>query len=222
MDLSPIWISLRTTAASSLVTFFLGIIAAWWVSGIRNRQVKAVADCLLTIPLVLPPTVAGFFLLYLFGVNRPIGQFFLNHFGIKIAFSWSATVISAVVVSFPLMYRSAKAGFEQISQNMIDEAKMLGLGRFGILWRILVPCTSPAIVSGLILATTRGLGEYGATAMLAGNIAGRTRTLPLAVYSEVAAGNMDAAWVYVAVILVVAFVAVLLMNLSSKGDEVVL
>ena len=117
------------------------------------------------------------------------------------------------------MYRSAKAGFEQIDQNMIEEAKMLGLGKWGILWKILFPCTFPSILSGMILSTTRGLGEYGATAMLAGNIPGKTRTLPLAVYSEVAGGNMDRAAVYVAVILVIAFLSVWVMNMMTQAEH---
>lgn len=219
MDFSPVWISLKTTACASAVTFVLGILAAWAVMFIKERQLKAVVDGILTIPLVLPPTVAGFFLLYLFGARRPIGSFVEDVFGFRIAFSWFATVLAAVIVSFPLMYRSAKAGFEQIDQNMIEEAKMMGLGKWGILWKILFPCTFPSILSGMILSTTRGLGEYGATAMLAGNIPGKTRTLPLAVYSEVAAGNMDRAWIYVAVILEVAFIAVWIMNMMSKADR---
>ena len=219
MDFSPVWISLKTTACASAVTFVLGILAAWAVMFIKGRRLRAVVDGILTIPLVLPPTVAGFFLLYLFGARRPIGSFVEDVFGFRIAFSWFATVLAAVIVSFPLMYRSAKAGFEQIDQNMIEEAKMMGLGKWGILWKILFPCTFPSILSGMILSTTRGLGEYGATAMLAGNIPGKTRTLPLAVYSEVAAGNMDRAWIYVAVILGVAFIAVWIMNMTSKADR---
>lgn len=219
MDFSPVWISLKTTACASAVTFVLGILAAWAVMFIKGRRLKAVVDGILTIPLVLPPTAAGFFLLYLFGARHPIGSFVEDVFGFRIAFSWFATVLAAVIVSFPLMYRSAKAGFEQIDQNMIEEAKMMGLGKWGILWKILFPCTFPSILSGMILSTTRGLGEYGATAMLAGNIPGKTRTLPLAVYSEVAAGNMDRAWIYVAVILGVAFIAVWIMNMTAKADR---
>lgn len=175
MDFSPVWISLKTTVCASVITFVIGILAAWAVMFIKGRKLKAAVDGILTIPLVLPPTVAGFFLLWLFGARRPIGSFVEEVFGFRIAFSWVATVLSAVVVSFPLMYRSAKAGFEQIDQNMIEEAKMLGLGKWGILWKILFPCTFPSILSGMILSTTRGLGEYGATAMLAGNIPGKTK-----------------------------------------------
>lgn len=113
-----------------------------------------------------------------------------------------------------------KASFEQINPSMVEEAKMLGLGNFRILWEILVPCTAPGILSGTVLSTTRGLGEFGATAMLAGNIPGSTRTLPLAVYSEVAAGNMEPAWCYVAVILLIAFFAVLLMDLTADRSDI--
>jgi molybdate transport system permease protein len=220
MDFSPVRISLRTTVCASLIVYILGVLFAWLVLKIRNRTVRRLADGILTVPLVLPPTVAGFILLLLFGNNRPIGQLLQQAFGIKVVFTWGAAVIAAVVVSFPLMYRSAKAGFEQINQSMIDEAKMLGLGNFGILRKILIPCTRPAIVSGVILSTTRGLGEFGATSMLAGNIAGKTRTLPLAIYSEVAAGNYGTAGVYVSVILLVAFAAVYIMNVFADQSEI--
>ena len=155
MDFSPVWISLKTTVCASVITFVIGILAAWAVMFIKGRKLKAAVDGLLTIPLVLPPTVAGFFLLWLFGARRPIGSFVEEVFGFRIAFSWVATVLSAVVVSFPLMYRSAKAGFEQIDQNMIEEAKMLGLGKWGILWKILFPCTFPSILYLSLIAFLR-------------------------------------------------------------------
>ena len=218
-DLSPVWISLRTTAAASLITFFLGILAAWWVLRMKNCWLKMLLDGFLTVPLVLPPTVAGFFLLYLFGANRPLGRLFIRLFDWQIPFSWWATVIAAAAVSFPLMYRSAKAGFQQLEQGLVDEAKLMGLGDFRILWQILVPCSLPSVVSGFILALTRGLGEYGATAMLAGNIPGKTRTMPLAVYSQVAAGHMKEAWIYVAVILAIALWAVCLLGLFAEKEE---
>nr|WP_294464413.1 molybdate ABC transporter permease subunit [uncultured Sellimonas sp.] len=219
MDFSPVWISIKTTLCASAITFVFGILAAWAVMFIKGPKIKAAVDGILTIPLVLPPTVAGFFLLWIFGARRPVGNFVEEVFGFRIAFSWVATVLAAVVVSFPLMYRSAKAGFEQIDQNMIEEAKMLGLGKWGILWKILFPCTFPSVLSGMILSTTRGLGEYGATAMLAGNIPGKTRTLPLAVYSEVAGGNMERAGLYVAVILIIAFLAVWIMNMMTRAEN---
>lgn len=220
MDFSPIPISIKTTVAASLVVYFLGILLAWLVLRIRNRLLRRVIDGILTLPLVLPPTVAGFILLLLCGVNQPLGIFFGKVFGVKLVFTWGATVIAAAAVSFPLMYRSVKAGFEEIDQSMIDEAKMLGLGDFGILRKILVPCTMPAIGSGVILSTTRGLGEFGATSMLAGNIAGKTRTLPLAIYSEVAAGNYHSAGIYTAIVLIIAFVSVLIMNLLADNSDI--
>ncbi len=216
MDWSPIWISLKTASAAIAITFVLGLLAAWGVIRIRNRKIRMIFDGILTLPMVLPPTVAGFFLLYLLGVKRPIGQFFIEYFGVKIAFSWQATVIAAVVISFPLMYRAARGAFEQVDQNLVHAARTLGMGEIQIFFRVLFPNAVPGIVSGGVLAFARGLGEFGATAMIAGNIAGKTRTLPLAVYSEVAAGHMDTAWNYVWVMIVIAFLAVLLMNMAGN------
>ena len=216
MDWSPIWISLKTASVAIGITFLLGLLIAWWVVRIRSKRVRMIWDGILTLPMVLPPTVAGFFLLYLLGVKRPIGQFFLNYFGIKIAFSWQATVIAAVVISLPLMYRSARGALEQVDQNLIYAARTLGMSEIQIFFRVLFPNAASGIVSGGVLAFARGLGEFGATAMIAGNIAGKTRTLPLAVYSEVAAGHMEVAWKYVMVIVVIAFLAVLLMNMAGN------
>ncbi len=219
MDWSPVLISLRTASLSIMVTFFLGILAAWAVVRMKSKKWKVICDGLLTLPLVLPPTVAGFFLLYLLGVKRPIGKFFVTYFGIKIAFSWSATVIAAVVMSFPLMYRSARGAFEQVDTNLIDAARTLGMSEWNIFRNVLFPNALPGVVSGGVLAFSRGLGEFGATAMIAGNIAGKTRTLPMAVYSEVAAGNMERAYGYVIIIAAIAFFSVVLMNYGSMWAE---
>ena len=215
MDWSPIFISMKTASVSIVITFFLGILAAWAVVSIRSRALKTMLDGILTLPLVLPPTVAGFFLLYLFGVKRPIGKFFIGYFSIKIAFSWSATVIAAVTMSFPLMYRSARGAFEQVDPSLPAAARTLGMGEWAIFRKVLLPNAIPGVVGGGVLAFVRGLGEFGATAIIAGNIAGKTRTLPMAVYSEVAAGNMDSAWVYVAVITVIALISIILMNWAA-------
>lgn len=208
----PVIISLKTAGVSIVVTFFLGILAAWMVISMKNDWWKGVVDALFTLPLVLPPTVAGFFLLYLFGVKRPLGRFFIDYFGVKIVFSWGATVIAAVVMSFPLMYRSARGAFEQVDPDLCSAARTLGMSEWAIFRRIIFANAHPGIVSGGVLAFARGLGEFGATAMLAGNIAGKTRTLPMAVYSEVAAGNMDQAYSYVLVITAIAFFSVILIN----------
>jgi molybdate transport system permease protein len=178
-----------------------------------------VLDGILTLPLVLPPTVAGFFLLYLFGVRRPFGRFLMEFLSVKIVFSWSATVIAAVVISFPLMYRSARGAFEQVDRNLIYAARTLGLSEAGIFWRIVMPVALPGVASGGILAFARGLGEFGATAMIAGNIAGVTRTLPLAIYSQVAAGNMEEAYGYVAIIVAISFLIVVLMNYFTSRER---
>ena len=215
MDWSPVLISMKTASLSIFITFFLGIFAAGVVIRLKNETSKIICDGILTLPLVLPPTVAGFFLLYLFGVKRPIGQFFIDFFGVKIAFSWGATVLAAVVMSFPLMYRSARGAFEQVDPDLTAAARPLGMSEWEIFWKVLFANATPGILSGGVLAFARGLGEFGATSMIAGNIAGKTRTLPMAVYSEVAAGNMGAADRYVAVIVVIAFISILLMNLGA-------
>lgn len=215
MDWSPVLISMKTASLSIVITFFLGIFAAGVVIRLKNETSKIICDGILTLPLVLPPTVAGFFLLYLFGVKRPIGQFFIDFFGVKIAFSWGATVLAAVVMSFPLMYRSARGAFEQVDPDLTAAARTLGMSEWEIFWKVLFANATPGILSGGVLAFARGLGEFGATSMIAGNIAGKTRTLPMAVYSEVAAGNMGAADRYVAVIVVIAFISILLMNLGA-------
>ena len=213
MDLSPIIISLKTATLSIIITFFLGVAAAQLVFRLKSKTMKTILDGLFTLPLVLPPTVAGFFLLYIFGMRRPIGKFLIEYFAVKIAFSWGATVLAAVVISFPLMYRSARGAFEQVNPDVLSAGRTLGMSEWSIFFRVMIPNALPGIISGGVLAFARGLGEFGATAMIAGNIPGRTRTLPLAVYSEVAAGNMDAAYQYVLVIVIICFAIVAAMNI---------
>ena len=219
VDWSPVLISMKTASLSIFITFFLGLIVAWGIVKIKNDTTKIVLDGIFTLPLVLPPTVVGFFLLYIFGVRGPIGSFFIDFFAVKIAFSWPATVIAAVVMSFPLMYRSARGAFEQVDSNLLDAGRTLGMSEWNIFWKILFANALPGIISGGILAYARGLGEFGATAMLAGNIAGQTRTLPLAVYSEVAAGNMGTAFDYVIVIIFISFIAIFIMDFVSIRKE---
>ena len=197
----------------------MGLIIAWGIIKIKNVSIKIVLDGIFTLPLVLPPTVVGFFLLYIFGVRGPIGSFFVEFFAYKIAFSWPATVIAAVVMSFPLMYRSARGAFEQVDSNLLDAGRTLGMSEWKIFWKVLFANALPGIISGGILAYARGLGEFGATAMLAGNIAGQTRTLPMAVYSEVAAGNMGSAFDYVIVIIFISFIAIFIMDYVSIRKE---
>ena len=219
MDWSPIFISMKTASLSILITFFVGLIVAWVIVKMKNEAIKIVLDGIFTLPIVLPPTVVGFFLLYVFGVRGPIGKFFIDFFAFKIAFSWPATVIAAVVMSFPLMYRSARGAFEQVDSNLLDAGRTLGMSEWKIFWKVLFANALPGIISGGILAYARGLGEFGATAMLAGNIADQTRTLPMAVYSEVAAGNMGSAFDYVIIIVIIAFIAIFIMDFVSLRKE---
>lgn len=217
MDFSAIWISLKTASLSIVITFFLGILAAWWVVRMHSAKLKTIIDGLFTLPLVLPPTVAGFFLLYIFGVKRPVGRFLLEVLGVKIVFTWWATVVAAVVISFPLMYRSARGAFEQVDETLVQAARTIGMPERKIFWRIIMPLALPGVASGGILAFARGLGEFGATAMIAGNIAGQTRTLPLAVYSAVAGGDMAGAYEYVAILAGISLLVVIGMNwLTAK------
>lgn len=219
MEISPILISLKTSAVSIFFTFFLGIWAAEAVVRIKSGKLKMLLDGILTLPLVLPPTVAGFFLLYLFGVKRPVGKLLLSVFHYKIVFTWQATVLAAVLISFPLMYRSARGAFEQVDENVLNAARTLGISERRIFWRIRMPLAMPGVLSGGVLAFARGLGEFGATAMIAGNIAGRTRTLPLAIYSEVAGGDMQGAGQYVLVIVALSLMIVAGMNAVAQKQS---
>lgn len=219
IDLSPIIISLRTVTLSIIVTFFLGVAAAQLVFRLKSKTMKTILDGLFTLPLVLPPTVAGFFLLYIFGMRRPIGKFFIEYFAVKVAFSWGATVLAAVVISFPLMYRAARGAFEQVDPDILSAGRTIGMSEWKIFWKVQLPIAWPGVISGAVLAFARGLGEFGATAMIAGNIKGKTRTLPLAVYSAVASGNMKEAGEYVAVLVCISFIVVVCMNYFSMEKK---
>ncbi|MDR3343367.1 MAG: molybdate ABC transporter permease subunit [Treponema sp.] len=219
MNVAPILISLKTASLSMVVTFLLGIFGAKIVADMQQKKWKMILDGLLTLPLVLPPTVAGFFLLYIFGVRGPVGRFFLDFFSIKIAFSWGATVLASTAISFPLMYRSARGALEQVDPNLIYAARTLGMSEWAIFRKVSLPTAMPGVASGGVLAFARGLGEFGATAMIAGNIAGKTRTLPLAIYSAVAGGDMDTAYTYVLIIVIVSFVVVALMNYFTAQES---
>ena len=212
IDLSPLWISLETAAATIAIVFVLGVVAAWWVERLSSDKAKILIDGIFTLPMVLPPTVAGFFLLVIFGNNRVVGRFFMDTFGVQIAFSWLATVLAAGVISFPLMYRSARGALMQVDKGIMEAGRSLGMTEWRIFWRLHLPNAFPGIIAGGLLAFARGLGEFGATAMLAGNIAGKTRTLPLAVYSAVAAGDFESAGVYVLIIVTICLAVVIGLN----------
>ncbi|MEG3959619.1 molybdate ABC transporter permease subunit [Microcoleus sp. herbarium2] len=198
-DFSPLWISLKSSAIATFITFFIGIAAARWMLSTRIRG-KALIEGVFISPLVLPPTVVGFLLLLLFGRNGAIGQFLLQ-FDLTIIFTWQAAAITATVVSFPLMYKTALGAFEQIDANLLNAARTLGASEWQVFWRIMLPLAWPGILAGTILAFARALGEFGATLMLAGNIPGQTQTIPMAIYFAVEAGDMRQAAIWVLIIL---------------------
>ncbi len=214
VDWSPLFISLKTGILATVIAFFLGIAAARGVMRVNNTA-KAILDGILTLPLVLPPTVAGFFLLLLFSLRRPFGKFLMMEFDIKIVQTWPGCVIAAFVIAFPLMYRNARGAFEQVDVNVIYAGRTLGMSERRIFWRVVVPMAAPGLASGTVLAFARAIGEYGATSMLAGNILGKTRTVSVAIASEVAAGNWDVAGFWVCVIVLLSFVIVALINFIS-------
>lgn len=209
-DLSPLWISLKTAATATTITFFLGIAAAYWIVGYRGKG-KGLIEGILLSPLVLPPTVVGFLLLLLFGKNGPIGQLLLQ-VGVTVIFSWPATVIAATVVAFPLMYKTAQGAFAQIDTNLLRAARTLGVSEGKVFWQVSLPLAWPGIVAGTILAFTRALGEFGATLMLAGNIPGQTQTISVAIYAAVEAGDMQQASVWVTVILTISLTVLTAIN----------
>ena len=214
LDWSPLFISIKTGIAATIVSFFLGIWAARKVLKAKTG-LRAVLDGILTLPLVLPPTVAGFFLLLIFSTRRTVGSYLYTTFDIKIVQSWAGCVIAATVIAFPLMYRNARAAFEQVDVNVIYAGRTLGMSERKIFWKVVVPMAAPGLASGTVLAFARAIGEYGATSMLAGNILGKTRTVSVAIASEVAAGNWDTAAFWVCVIVILSFLIVALINLIS-------
>lgn len=209
MNFSPLIISIKVSVIATIITFFLGIIGARVV--VKMKRGKGLVDGIITLPMILPPTVVGFFLLLLFGKNSPLGRLLMN-FDISIVFTWVAAVIASTVVSFPLMYRTVRGAFEDVDSDMIAAARTLGLSETKIFWKIIVPNVFPSIMAGTILAFARALGEFGATIMIAGNIPGRTQTMAVAVYTAVQSGNRELAYKWVAIICTISFASMFLMN----------
>ncbi|MGA9047720.1 MAG: molybdate ABC transporter permease subunit [Dehalococcoidia bacterium] len=204
--LSPLWVSLRTVLTTTVITFFLGIIAARAMRRYSGKY-KNLIDGLFILPLVLPPTVVGFGLLLLFGVHGPIGVL-LNLIGTTVVFSWPATVISAVIMVFPLMYVTARGAFDQVDTNTEDAARTLGASEWKVFWSITLPLAWPGVAAGTVLSFARSLGEFGATLMLAGNIPGKTATIPVAIYFSIQEGDTNQALILVAIVLVIALASI--------------
>lgn len=210
MDFSPLWISMRIALTSTVIIFFIGIGTAWYVAKYRGKM-KGLIDGILTLPLVLPPTVVGFLLLILCGRNGPLGKV-LAVFGTSVIFTWWAAVIAAAVVSFPMMYKTTRAAFEQIDSNIIQAARTLGASEWRVFWKVAVPVSWPGVISGTILAFARALGEFGATLMVAGNIPGKTQTIPIAIYFAVEQGSMQTALIWVFFIFIISLAVMTAMN----------
>lgn len=209
-DFSPALISLKITIVSTMIVFILGLYTAWLMSHYNGPR-KAIIDGILTLPLVLPPTVVGFVLLFLIGKNGPLGVL-LETLDIKIIFSWYAGILSSVIVSFPLMYRTTRGTFEQINSNLLDTAKDLGANNIQTFWKIVVPISWPGIAAGTALAFARSLGEFGATLMVVGNIPGKTQTIPIAIYFATQRGDMKTAGLWVFVICIFSLISTVLFN----------
>ena len=190
-DWSPLWISLETSIAATLITLVAGLAAATWRER-RTGAATALVDGICLLPLVLPPTVVGFFLLLLFGRNGPLGKLLL-WLGATVVFSWPATVIAAAVVAFPLMYLTARAALEQVDSRLLEAARTLGATEWRVFREVALPLAWPGVLAGTILSFARALGEFGATLMLAGNIPGRTATIPIAIYFAVESDDMRSA-----------------------------
>lgn len=214
LDWSPLFISIKTGIVATIFSFFLGIYAARKVVKTTPGK-KVIIDGILTLPMVLPPTVAGFFLLLIFSRRRPFGIFLFENFGIKVVQTWLGCIIAATVISFPLMYRNARAAMEQIDVNLIYAGRTLGMSDTEIFWKVVIPTAGPGIASGTILTFARALGEYGATSMLAGNIPGKTGTISQKIAMVIQDGDYMTAGVWVAIVMVIAFLVIFLMNLIS-------
>ena len=209
MDLSPLWISLKIASTATVITFLLGLITAWLVTEIRKG--KHIVDGLLSVPLVLPPTVVGFILLMMFGRSTALGRF-LDAVGINIIFTWQGAVIAAVVVSFPVMYRGARGAIEQVDENLVYAARTLGMKEFKILRKVILPSAWPGIAASAVLSFARALGEFGATIMIAGNLPGKTETMSIAVYTAMQGGNRELAMKWVLIIVTFSLAILILMN----------
>lgn len=214
LDWSPLFISLKTGVAATIVSFFLGIFAARKAVKASPRK-KAVIDGILTLPMVLPPTAAGFFLLLLFSRRRPLGSFLFDQFDLKVVQTWLGCVIAATVIAFPLMYRNARAAMEQIDMNLVYAGRTLGMSDLRIFWTVIMPTAGPGIASGTVLTFARALGEYGATSMLAGNIPGRTGTISQKIAMVIQDGDYLTAGIWVGIVMIITFLIIFLMNLIS-------
>jgi len=215
LDWSPFFITLKIGLLSTIICFFLGVGLAY-VSLYMNKRIMAIFDSILTLPMVLPPTVVGFFLLLIFSRRRPVGIFLYSNFQIKIVQSFVGCVLAAFIIAFPLMYKNAKSAFLQLDKNLIYAGRTLGLSEFQIFFKVVCPITSPSLFSGAILSFARAIGEYGATSMLAGNISGKTSTISQQIAYLVQNQSYLEAGIWVGIVLFIAFLIMLLMEYIQR------
>ena len=213
IDITPLFVSLKTTIVATAITFGLGVLSAWWMGNYRGPG-KRLIDLLFMLPLVLPPTVVGFFLLMILGKNGPVGSYFFK-IGAPIIFSWPATVIAATIVAFPLMYKTAAVALGAMDANLFEETRLLGASNWQIFWLVALPVAWPGLTSGIALSFARTMGEFGATLMLAGNIPGRTQTIPLALFAASESGDYYSAMIWV--LLMLGLSGIWLLGTQSEG-----
>lgn len=218
MDWFPLVNSLRIAGISTVAVFFLGIFAAYYIAR-APRLVKGILDVILTLPLVLPPTVVGYLLLRLLGPKRILGAWVLEEFGIKMVMTWWSAIFATVVVSFPLMYRTARGAFESFDETLAQAGRTLGLSETYIFWRVRMPVCRQGILAGTVLAFARALGEYGATSMIAGYTPGRTATISTTVYQLWRTDNDGLALRWVLINLAISFVVLMAVNFLEKKDR---
>ncbi len=214
---APVWVSIETSITATIITFFLGVAAAQWRVNSPAKRGQ-LAEAFFIVPLVLPPTVVGYLLLLLLGHSSPLGREIQN-LGFNVLFSWPATVIAATVVAFPLMYLSTRGALEQVNPGYMQVARTLGASEWSVFWRVLLPLAWPGVLAGTVLAFARALGEFGATLMIAGNIPGRTQTLPIAIFFAAEAGNMREALAWVLITLGIAAVAIVAFNTWGRRQR---
>ncbi|KIL72789.1 molybdate ABC transporter permease subunit [Bacillus badius] len=217
LSYTPLFLSLKVAAISTSIVFLAGVLFAYLLAR-RNFFGKSFVESLFLLPLVLPPTVVGFGLLVLFGKNGPIGSWLLSWFDVQVVFSWIGAVIASVVVSFPLMYQSAAASFESLDPRLENAARTMGASEWKVFWTVSFPLAWPGLLAGLVLSFARGLGEFGATLMLAGYIPGKTDTIPMAIYFAVEAGHMEKATFWVIMIVALGFSTIMWLNWWTKRN----
>ncbi len=218
MDWFPLLNSLRIAGISTVLTFFLGLLAAYYIAKLP-RGIKGILDVLLTLPLVLPPTVVGYLLLRLLGPKRPLGAWLLETFGLRMTMTWWSAILATTVVAFPLFYRTARGAFESFDETLAWAGKTLGLSNTYIFWRIRLPCCRQGILAGTVLAFARALGEYGATAMLAGYTPGRTATISTTVYQLWRTNDNIGALRWVLINLAISFAVLMAVNLLERRER---